>query len=242
MAAPAWNLFVGGSILLILAVVLLARQTARLVAAEHGPVAQLSRSALYLNIAVSHGLVLGLIGLLLWWTGVPLQHLGIEKLPNLLWLVALASGLIALNEIADWVASALGISDNPLRDLLTPETGPEWAVLVGVLLPMIAVTEELLFRGVLIGAFDSGTQLPPLLLILGSAILFGGAHTAQGRLGVGIAMLLGIILGGAYYWTGSLWVVMGAHYLVDLVEFARHADDETTKGEPMEPTTTSQQA
>lgn len=234
MAAPAWDLFVLFSVTLALAVVVLARRTARFVSAEASPLAQISRSALYLNVAVSHGLVLGLIGLVIWWTDVGLKPLGVETLPAWTWLVGVAGTLIVLNEFADRVASTIGTAENPLRELLTPATGPEWVVLLGVLLPMIAVTEELLFRGVLIGAFTVGTPIPPEFLIVGSAILFGGAHTAQGWLGIGIATLLGVALGAAYVWTGSLWLVIGAHYVVDLVEFVRHAPGETkpTKSEP----------
>lgn len=231
MAAPAWDLFVLFSLILALAVVVLARRTARLVRVKTGPLAQLSRSALYLNVAVSHALVLGLIGVLIWWTGVPLKPLGIETQPEWAWLVGVAGALIVLNEAADRVASIFETAENPLRDLLTPDTGLEWVVLLGLLLPTIAVTEELLFRGVLIGAFAVGTPVPPEILIVGSAILFGGAHTAQGWFGMGIAMLLGVALGAAYVWTGSLWLVIGAHYVVDMVEFIRHAPGKTKPAE-----------
>ncbi|MBS3761247.1 CPBP family intramembrane glutamic endopeptidase [Halodesulfurarchaeum sp.] len=241
MAAPAWDLFVLFSVTLALAVVVLARRTARLVTIETGPLAQLSRSALYLNVVVSHGLVLGLIGVVIWWTGVPLKPLGIEMVPEWAWLVGVAGALIVLNEAAARVTSNFETAENQLRDLLTPATGPEWVVLLGLLLPTIAITEELLFRGVLIGAFAVATPVPTGFLIVGSAILFGGAHTAQGWLGMGIATLLGVALGAAYVWTGSLWLVIGAHYLIDLVEFVSHVPGKTKPAEsepgPNEPLT-----
>lgn len=224
MATPAWNIFVLLSLALVLGVVILARRTARLLG-DGGPLQHLSKSTLYLNVAVSHGLVLSLLGLLYWWTGVSIQPLGVEVAPDWRWLVILTLGLIAFNESADRVARTIGVADNPLRELLTPDSWVEWLVLSGLLLPIIAVTEETLFRGVLIGAFGVGTPIPPVVLVLGSGLAFGGAHTAQGRLGVGIATLLGLGLGTVYYWSGSLWLVIGAHYLVDLVEFARHARD-----------------
>lgn len=223
MAPPAWDLFVVLSLALVFVVVFLARQTARLLEADRSPLDQLSRSALYLNVGVSHALVLGLAGLLVWWSGVPRSSIGMETVLPIGWLAGLTVALVAFNEVADRLARSFGNPENRLRDLLTPEDGIEWLVLAGLLLPIIAVTEEVLFRGILIGAFGAGTPFPPLVLIVGSALAFGAAHTAQGRLGVAVATVLGLGLGVVYFWSGNLWLVIGAHYLVDLVEFARHA-------------------
>lgn len=223
MGTPAWHVFIVLSLALVLGVVLLARRTARLLDGDSRILAGLSRATLYLNVAVSHLLVLGLAGLLLWWTGVPRSTLGIGQGPALGWLAGLTIALSAFNEVADRLACTVGNSENPLRDVLLPERGTEWLVLAGLLLPVIAVTEEVLFRGILIGAFGAGTPVAPLILVLGSALAFGAAHTAQGRLGIAVATALGVGLGVVYYWTGNLWLVVSAHYLVDLVEFARHA-------------------
>ncbi|MFW6004023.1 MAG: CPBP family intramembrane glutamic endopeptidase [Halodesulfurarchaeum sp.] len=225
MATPAWDVFVVLSVALVLGVVFLARQTAGLLGADRSPLEQLSTRTLYLNVAVSHALILALAGLLVWWTAVPLSSLGIGTAPQLGWLVGLTVVLVAFNEVADQIARAVGDPDNPLRALLIPKRGIDWLVLAGLVLPVIALTEEFLFRGLLIGAFAAGTPLAPPVLILGSALAFGAAHTAQGRLGVAVATALGVGLGIVYYWSGSLWLVIGAHYLVDLVEFARHAGD-----------------
>ncbi|MDZ7849290.1 MAG: CPBP family intramembrane glutamic endopeptidase [Halodesulfurarchaeum sp.] len=225
MTTPVWDLFVALSLALVLGVVFLARQTAGLLTADRSPLDQLSTSTLYLNVGVSHVLVLGLAGLLVWWTGVPASTIGIETVPPMGWLAGLTAVFVFFNEVADPLARFSGNPENPLRELLTPENWIEWLVLAGVLLPVIAVTEELLFRGILIGAFGAGTPFPPLVLIVGSAVAFGQAHTAQGRLGVGVATVLGLGFGVVYYWSGSLWLVIGAHYLVDLVEFTRHARD-----------------
>ena len=225
MTPPAWDVFVVGSLILVLGVLVLARQSASLLGAREAPLAELSRPALSLNVAVSHGLILALVGLLLWWTDVPVHTLGVETLPDWRWLVGLSILLVAGNETADRLARTVGRAANPLRERLTPETGVEWAVLALLVLPLIAVTEEVLFRGLLIGAFSVGTPIPPHLLVVGAAVPFGLAHTAQGRLGVGVASVLGVALGAVYFWSGNLWLVIGAHYLVDLVEFVRHAGD-----------------
>jgi membrane protease YdiL (CAAX protease family) len=105
-------------------------------------------------------------------------------------------------------------------------------VLAVVLLPTIAVTEELLFRGLLIGGLGAGTGLPVGLLVVGSAVGFGLAHTAQGRHGVVVAAGLGLLLGAAYHLSGSLLLVVAAHYLVDLVEFLLHAESPAQPAKP----------
>lgn len=223
MAVPAWNVFLAGSLLLVVLIVVLAKQTATLLADPEGPIADLSRQSLYLNVVVSHGLVLAGVGALLWWTGVPTDLLGVTVRPDPLQFGVLAGGLIALNEASDWLADAITSAENRLRELLTPATWFEWLLLGFLVLPLIAVTEEVLFRGVLIGGFSAATGLHPAVLVAGSAVAFGGAHTAQGWIGVVVAAALGLVLGGAFYLTGSLWLVIGVHYLLDLIEFARHA-------------------
>ncbi|MFB6085379.1 MAG: lysostaphin resistance A-like protein [Halodesulfurarchaeum sp.] len=223
MPTPAWDVFGLLSLALVLGVVFLSRRTARLLGTERSPLGRVPKSTLYLNVAVSHALVLGLAFLLLWWTGVPLSSLGIETVPEAGWLAGLVVALIGANEVAALLARTVGDPENHLRELLAPERGTQWLALAGLLLPTIAVTEEVLFRGLLIGALGAGTSFPPVVLILGSALAFGTAHTAQGKPGIAIATVLGVGLGVAYYWSGSLWLVIGAHYLVDLVEFVRQS-------------------
>ncbi len=222
MATPAWGFLTVAAVLIAAGVVVLARQTATQLGTPDSPIAQLPRRTLYLNVAVSHGLVLGLIGLLVWWTAIPVGTLGLRSIPDPVPIALVAGGLIGFNELAERVARRLDLPENPLRALLTPETGSQWITLAGLVLPLIAVTEEVLFRGVLIGAIHTGTSISAPVLLVGSSVLFGAAHTAQGRMGVGIASVLGLLLGGVFLWSESLWLVIGAHYLVDLVEFARH--------------------
>lgn len=225
MAAPAWTVFSIVSVGLAMLVVALARQTAALLDDPDGPLARLSRRALYLNVVVSHGLVIGVLGVTVLLTGIPHGSLGLDGMPRPAAVLGLGLGLIALNEESERVADAFDAAENSLREFLEPETAVEWGLLLGVALPLVAVAEELLFRGALIGAVGTGTDLPAVLLIGGSAVAFGGAHTAQGWAGVGMATVIGLVFGIAFHLTGSLWLVIIAHYLVDLVEFVVHAGD-----------------
>jgi membrane protease YdiL (CAAX protease family) len=62
------------------------------------------------------------------------------------------------------------------------------------------------------------------VLVTGSGILFGAAHSAQGPRGVAAATVLGVLLGVAFHLTGSLLLVVIVHYALDLVEFLLHRD------------------
>ena len=77
------------------------------------------------------------------------------------------------------------------------------------------VTEELAFR----------LFLPLLIaLVTGSAFVafgvaiaaFGAMHLYQGRAGVIATTLVGALLAAVYLMTGSLWLAMGLHALIDL--------------------------
>ncbi|MFJ9421458.1 lysostaphin resistance A-like protein [Streptomyces sp. NPDC101249] len=78
----------------------------------------------------------------------------------------------------------------------------------------VAVTEELLFRGVVFGALEELTGTRGALTI--SALLFGGLHllnpgaTVWGALA--IAVEGGLMLGAVYAATRSLWLPIGIHF------------------------------
>ena len=118
-------------------------------------------------------------------------------------------------------AAGLGRSEE-LREFLAPNSRPGWIVLLGGVLPIVAGFEELLFRGVLVGAFATGFGVSPWVLVLASSVLFGLGHGAQGRLGVLVTGSLGFVLGAAFVLTDSLLVVVVAHYLVNALEFVVH--------------------
>jgi membrane protease YdiL (CAAX protease family) len=76
-----------------------------------------------------------------------------------------------------------------------------------------ALSEEMLFRGILFRWLEEfGGSWMALLL---TSILFGAAHLANPNASmiaaVGIALEAGVMLGGAYMLTRSLWLPMGLH-------------------------------
>lgn len=77
---------------------------------------------------------------------------------------------------------------------------------------MVAVGEEIVFRGVFFRMIDYfiGTKTAYLL----SALLFGFAHLPQGTVwsSVAIAIEAGLLLAVAYKYTNTLWLPIGIHW------------------------------
>ncbi|PSP79858.1 CPBP family intramembrane metalloprotease [Halobacteriales archaeon QS_4_69_225] len=192
--------------------------------AEPGPAP--TTPTLLANVTVSHGLfgVLLLGGV--WLADVPAAALGVTPAPLSTGPPAVAAGLalgvgIALaNAAAAGLAGALEVDPSrELRALLAPDSAGGWAVLLGIVLPVIAAFEELLFRAALVGGFAAGFGVSPWPLAVLSSVAFAAGHGAQGRLGVVVTGLLGFVLAAAFVLTGSLLVVVVAHYVVNAVEF-----------------------
>ena len=188
----------------------------------------MTSGTLLLNVAVSQGLFGVVLVGAAWLANVPPAALGVEAvtLPTLGVGVALGLALFGANELGQRVADAAGIEyAEGLRELLTPDSAGGWAVLLLVVLPTIAGFEELLFRGALVGALAVGFDVSPWLLAAGSTVAFAVGHGAQGPGGILVTGILGGVLAAAFVLTGSLLVVVVAHYLVNALEFVVHASE-----------------
>jgi membrane protease YdiL (CAAX protease family) len=185
----------------------------------------LSAGALLANVAVTQGLFGGVLAVGAFYFEIPASALGLggEDLALLAVGVGLGAVLWAGNELAAVLADAVGAGyDETLREMLSPDSGTGWAVLFGVVLPVVALVEEFVFRAAVIGVPAAGFGTPVWALVPVSAGAFALGHGAQGRVGVAVTGGLGLVLAGAYAATGSLLVVVVAHYLVNALEFAVH--------------------
>jgi membrane protease YdiL (CAAX protease family) len=195
-----------------------------------------STRLLLANVAVTQGLFLAVLagGLALF--AVPPDALGLSvpTAPALWTGAAIGVGLYAANEVGAAVADRAGLGhDERLRELLAPDSAGGWAVLLFVVLPVIAGFEELLFRGVLVGALATGFPVSPWLLAVLSSVAFGVGHGAQGRVGVLVTGVLGFALAAGFLVTGSLAAVVVAHYLVNALEFVVHEGLEVEWSAPL---------
>lgn len=137
--------------------------------------------------------------------------------------VALGVGLWLASEAGSRVAEAAGLAyDERLRGVLTPESLRGWLVLLAVVLPVIAAVEELMFRAAAIGVVTAGFDTSPWALAVVSSAAFGLGHGAQGRVGILVTGVLGMVLAAGFVLTGSFVTVLVAHYLVNALEFVVH--------------------
>ena len=181
------------------------------------------------NVAVTQGIVAVLVIAAAWYFEIPAAAFGIVAEPlSTGWpaiVGGLAFGLVLWvgNEGATRVADVIGASyDERVRELLAPESKSGWLLLFGVVLPLIAISEELLFRAALIGVPAAGFDISPWLLAVGSSAAFALGHGAQGRVGIVVTGLLGFVLAAGYIVTGSLLLVVIAHYVINALEFFTH--------------------
>jgi len=198
----------------------------------------LTTRSLLADAATSQTAGLALLVAVAWWTAVPAAAFGVGGphptfgspavaslgTPRLVALgVAAGAALAAGNEAAAGLGRRVGLAPSDrLRAAMAPGTPGEWGLLLGVVLPVIAVFEEALFRGALVGALAVGLAADPWLLAVGSSVAFGLGHGAQGRLGVVVTGALGLGLAGLFVVTGSLLVPVVAHYVVNAAEFVAH--------------------
>lgn len=189
----------------------------------------LSPAALLANVALTHGLFASLLVGGVVYFAIPATTFGVDPAPAGPLARSLAIGLAfgtvlwAANETGARLADAIGVGyDETLRQRLAPDSLGGWALLLGVVLPIIAVGEELLFRGALIGVPAAGFGVSPWALAVVSSVAFALGHGAQGRAGVVVTGLLGFVLAAGFVLTGSLLVVIVAHYVVNALEFLLH--------------------
>ena len=250
MADPGWTPFLAVVAVLTLAVLGLARQSQSLIR-EYGPDdeagdaseadlsdgdepdesggPELTTSMLLANVAVTQGVVAAIMLVAAWYFSIPADAFGVADTAASISFPAVALGAafgVALwlgNELSTALADAVGAAyDEAVRQLLAPDSASGWAVLLGVVLPIIAVSEELLFRAALIGVPAAGYGVSPWLLAVVSSAAFALGHGAQGRVGVVVTGALGFVLAAGYIVSGSLLLVIVAHYVINALEFLVH--------------------
>ncbi|PSP86736.1 CPBP family intramembrane metalloprotease [Halobacteriales archaeon QS_4_66_20] len=195
---------------------------------ETGPEFELTTGMLLANVAVTQGIVALVVVVAAWYFAIPAEALAIDPAGNALFPaigLGAAFGVVLWvgNELSTALADAVGAAyDEAVRQLLAPDSAGSWAVLLGVVLPIIAVSEELLFRAALIGVPAAGYGVSPWLLAVVASAAFALGHGAQGRVGVVVTGALGFVLAAGYVVSGSLLLVVIAHYVINALEFLVH--------------------
>ncbi len=149
---------------------------------------------------------------------VPLKSIGLHFIDDPIW-VAL---LIVASAVSFWIISQISIPEYKVESIgrglagvqhILPKNKTEykWALIT----TFIAGTcEELIFRGFLFWQLSQVMHIA--LAVLAVNLLFGIAHAATKLNNAIKAFGLGVIFSLAYLLTGSLWLSMLLHIIVDL--------------------------
>jgi membrane protease YdiL (CAAX protease family) len=115
-----------------------------------------------------------------------------------------------------WARSGRPVPSRGAAELILPRTTRERRMAVGVAFTA-GITEELVFRGLLIGAGTQVYHLPLAVAALASLALFAAGHAYLGRAGITGAAVAGAVLTAIYLISGSLLLVIVLHVVNDLV-------------------------
>ena len=167
----------------------------------------------------------GAIILLLGWGGLRIgtaelgrTAMGLEGpdlISLLLWTLACAVGILAVQFAFLLGRVRFGIRETSLLRQLLPRTVPEKVVFAFLSLAA-GVGEEVAFRGFAVPALAllTGSSWEAALI---SSIAFGLLHGYQGWLGVARTGVMGLVLAGVFLVSGTLWPAVVAHALLNLV-------------------------
>ncbi len=152
---------------------------------------------------------------------IAIQRLGVQ-LPHALLTGTVAAGLSALifaNQM--YSVRRIGAAKVDERNILIqlalkifPQNVTERLAFFAVVVT-VALCEEWIYRGFVQLMFQSWAR-SAVAGIVGSAVLFAGAHVYQGRRGIVSTFSVGLIFSVVRFWTGSLVPSVAAHFVADL--------------------------
>lgn len=149
--------------------------------------------------------------------GLPLIVLGIFFLMAAYPLVNLSFLVNEAVPLPAWASAFESQAEDTLKAILQMDT--PWMFLLNLVIIAIlpGIGEELIFRGILQKQIG-GMLKNPIVAIWLSAIIFSAIHLQfEGFLP---RMVLGVVLGYLYHWTGNLWVPMLAHAFNNGIQIA----------------------
>ncbi len=165
-----------------------------------------------MTIARDVGLV-ALVAFFVWSNGEPVRALGVvpRRVPRevalgvalfvVMWLV-----LVLLDVVFGADTAGFG---------LRPRTAGDYALAVA-LVAVVAIAEEIVFRGYLILRLRAITANTPAAVVIATT-LFALGHSYEGPVGIASAFALGLVFSIVFLWRRSLTAPIVMHFLQDLV-------------------------
>ncbi len=193
---------------------------------ELEPFTTRAKIAVYWSNSAVLWILAGAAVLAWWWAERTFASLGLTAAPER-WAVggALAGAVLVLYAADVWWNLATSERRAEARERwqrdtpFMPETGREVAHSL-VLVTSAAIGEEIVFRGFLVSYVTSfaGVSLGGLAAAIAlPALVFAACHTYQGVHAVGKIFVGAVLFGALFVVTGSLWIPIALHFVVDIV-------------------------
>jgi membrane protease YdiL (CAAX protease family) len=159
----------------------------------------------------------------------PFKYLGFQKpVKHIYWIIAIAVMLVAIplveytgmlnrqfnfgEGMQKWLQSMEDEAAIQIQFMLSRNTVTELIMNIIFIALLAGIGEELFFRGVLQRLFIKAFKSPWPGIIL-AAVIFSAIHLQF--FGFIPRLLLGILLGAIYWYSGSLWPAIIAHFVYD---------------------------
>lgn len=191
-----------------------------------GLIGQLAIIVIYFGNALIEPLSALLVLLWAWRSGTPWREIGFSRPPS--WLLAIAGGIafgIALKLFMKaLVMPALGAP--PVNQAFSYLVGNSAALPAAIFLMVVSAGfgEEVVYRGFFFERLGkllgSSAALKGVIVVI-TSLVFGLGHLAnQGVPGFTQAVIVGLVFGSVYAWSGRLWLLIFAHAAFDLTALA----------------------
>ena len=139
--------------------------------------------------------------------------LGIVSTPLINWMTSLNEALrlpAFLHGLEEWMKSTEDQAAQITRAFLGPSSVSDLLINLGMIALIPALGEEMLFRGLLQKLFSRWFRNVHVAIFL-TAFIFAAIHMQF--YGILPRFFLGVVFGYLFYWSGSLWVPVFAHFL-----------------------------
>jgi membrane protease YdiL (CAAX protease family) len=125
-------------------------------------------------------------------------------------LIAVSALALEQIDLPEWMVSIDEESIDSLMKMLQMDGIGDLIINLIIIALIPAIGEELLFRGVIQRELVKKMKNPHIAIFLASAIFSGFHMQIQGFLP---KLIIGLVLGYAYYWTKSIWYPMFIHFV-----------------------------
>ncbi|MDH3350318.1 MAG: CPBP family intramembrane metalloprotease [Gammaproteobacteria bacterium] len=185
-----------------------------------------NRIRLYRQDLILEWVALGVLAIAWYLLGRPVAALGFVAPGGTgFWIGAGVLVLVTAYLITQWRSTASMSDEQKAKHKesfgnlvhFMPQTDRDYRHFVGLSITA-GIVEEILYRGFVFWYLLM--LMPVWAAIIVSAVVFGLAHSYQGAAGVARVTLVGIAFGIFYVVTGSIWLPMLAHAVLDILQGA----------------------